>query len=143
MSCKVTLPWTRLSVPTTDGATWVRCFRRSRYDTWIMVSDEVVGMVCINEKETITTLVVSEQGYGKRSNVEDYRMHESWRQRCKDYQSLLDKTGKLVAIKNVTEENDIMIINKSGIAIRTKVTDLSVIGRATQGVRLINLGKRK
>ena len=104
-------------------------------------SDEVVGMVCIKNKETDTVLVVSEQGYGKRSNVEDYRMTNRGGKGVKTI-NITDKTGKLVAIKNVTEENDIMIINKSGIAIRMKVTDLNVIGRATQGVRLINLGKR-
>ncbi|MCD8267292.1 MAG: DNA gyrase subunit A [Parabacteroides sp.] len=104
-------------------------------------SDEVVGMVCIKNKETDTVLVVSEQGYGKRSNIEDYRMTNRGGKGIKTI-NITEKTGKLVAIKNVTEENDIMIINKSGIAIRMKVTDLNVIGRATQGVRLINLGKR-
>ena len=104
-------------------------------------SDEVVGMVCIKDKETDTVLVVSEQGYGKRSVVEDYRMTNRGGKGVKTL-NITEKTGKLVAIKNVTEENDIMIINKSGIAIRMKVTDLNVIGRATQGVRLINLGKR-
>ena len=104
-------------------------------------SDEVVGMVCIKNKETDTVLVVSEQGYGKRSNVEDYRMTNRGGKGVKTI-NITDKTGKLVAIKNVTEENDIMIINKSGIAIRMKVADLNVIGRATQGVRLINLEKR-
>lgn len=104
-------------------------------------SDEVVGMVCIKDKETDTVLVVSEQGYGKRSIVEDYRMTNRGGKGVKTL-NITEKTGKLVAIKNVTEENDIMIINKSGIAIRMKVTDLNVIGRATQGVRLINLGKR-
>lgn len=104
-------------------------------------SDEVVGMVCIKDKEADTVLVVSEQGYGKRSVVEDYRMTNRGGKGVKTL-NITEKTGKLVAIKNVTEENDIMIINKSGIAIRMKVTDLNVIGRATQGVRLINLGKR-
>ena len=104
-------------------------------------SDEVVGMVCIKDKEADTVLVVSEQGYGKRSVVEDYRMTNRGGKGVKTL-NITEKTGKLVAIKNVTVENDIMIINKSGIAIRMKVTDLNVIGRATQGVRLINLGKR-
>lgn len=104
-------------------------------------SDEVVGMVCIKNKETDTVLVVSEQGYGKRSEIEDYRMTNRGGKGVKTL-NITEKTGKLVAIKNVTEENDIMIINKSGITIRMKVTDLNVIGRATQGVRLINLGKR-
>ena len=102
--------------------------------------DEVVGMVCIKDKEKDTILVVSEQGYGKRSNIEDYRITNRGGKGVKTI-NITEKTGKLVAIKNVTEENDIMIINKSGITIRMKVTDLNVIGRATQGVRLINLGK--
>ena len=104
-------------------------------------SDEVVGMVCIKEKEAETILVVSEQGYGKRSVIDDYRITNRGGKGVKTI-NITEKTGKLVAIKNVTEDNDIMIINKSGITIRVKVTDLNVIGRATQGVRLINLGKR-
>ncbi|SEF53684.1 DNA gyrase subunit A [Parabacteroides chinchillae] len=103
--------------------------------------DEVVGMVCVKNKETDTILVVSEQGYGKRSNIEDYRITNRGGKGVKTI-NITDKTGKLVAIKNVTEENDLMIINKSGVAIRVKVSDLNVIGRATQGVRLINLDKR-
>ena len=105
------------------------------------VNDEVVGMVCVKDKEKDTILVVSEQGYGKRSNIEDYRITNRGGKGVKTI-NITDKTGKLVAIKNVTEENDIMIINKSGITIRMKVADLNVIGRATQGVRLINLEKR-
>ncbi len=104
-------------------------------------ADEVVGMVCVKNKETDTILVVSEQGYGKRSNVEDYRITNRGGKGVKTL-NVTEKTGKLVAIKNVTVDNDLMIINKSGIAIRTKVADLSILGRATQGVRLINLGKR-
>ncbi len=104
-------------------------------------SDEVVGMVCVKDKEAETILVVSEQGYGKRSVVDDYRITNRGGKGVKTI-NITEKTGKLVAIKNVTEDNDIMIINKSGIAIRLKVADLNVIGRATQGVRLINLGKR-
>jgi DNA gyrase subunit A len=103
--------------------------------------DEVVGMVCIKDKEKETILVVSEQGYGKRSSIEDYRITNRGGKGVKTL-NITDKTGKLVAIKNVTEENDIMIINKSGITIRMNVNDLNVIGRATQGVRLINLEKR-
>ena len=99
--------------------------------------DEVVGMVCIKE----TTLVVSEQGYGKRSHIDDYRITNRGGKGVKTL-NITEKTGKLVAFLNVTDENDLMIINKSGITIRTKVSDLSIIGRATQGVRLINLGKR-
>ena len=103
--------------------------------------DEVVGMVCIKDKEKETTLVVSEQGYGKRSHIDDYRITNRGGKGVKTL-DLTEKTGKLVAFLNVTDENDLMIINKSGITIRTKVSDLSIIGRATQGVRLINLGKR-
>lgn len=103
--------------------------------------DEVVGMVCIKDKEKETTLVVSEQGYGKRSHIDDYRVTNRGGKGVKTL-NITEKTGKLVAFLNVTDENDLMIINKSGITIRTKVSDLSIIGRATQGVRLINLGKR-
>ena len=104
-------------------------------------SDEVVGMICVKDKEKETTLVVSEQGYGKRSNIEDYRITNRGGKGVKTL-NITEKTGKLVAILNVTDENDLMIINKSGITIRVKVSDLSIIGRATQGVKLINLGKR-
>ena len=103
--------------------------------------DEVVGMICIKDKEKATVLVVSEQGYGKRSSIEDYRITNRGGKGVKTI-NITEKTGKLVAIKNVTDENDLMIINKSGITIRLNVADLSVIGRATQGVRLINLEKR-
>ena len=104
-------------------------------------TDEVVGMICVKDKEKETTLVVSEQGYGKRSSIEDYRITNRGGKGVKTL-NITEKTGKLVAILNVTDENDLMIINKSGITIRMKVSDLSIIGRATQGVRLINLGKR-
>lgn len=103
--------------------------------------DRVVGMVCIKDKEKETVLVVSEKGYGKRSNIDDYRITNRGGKGVKTI-NITEKTGKLVAIMNVTDENDLMIINKSGIAIRTKVADLGIIGRATQGVRLINLEKR-
>lgn len=103
--------------------------------------DEVVGMICIKDKEQESILVVSEQGYGKRSSIEDYRITNRGGKGVKTI-NITEKTGKLVAIKNVTDENDLMIINKSGITLRMKVTDLSIIGRATQGVRLINLEKR-
>ncbi len=103
--------------------------------------DEVIGMVCVNDLEAETIMVVSDQGYGKRSAVEDYRMTNRGGKGVKTM-SITDKTGKLVAIKAVTDENDLMIINKSGITIRLKVKDVRVMGRATQGVRLINLGKR-
>ncbi len=103
--------------------------------------DEVVGMICVKDLEKETVLVVSEQGYGKRSLITDYRITNRGGKGVKTI-NITEKTGKLVAIKNVTEENDLMIINKSGIAIRMRVTDVKVIGRATQGVRVINLEKR-
>ncbi|MGL5705493.1 MAG: DNA gyrase subunit A [Tannerellaceae bacterium] len=104
-------------------------------------NDEVVGMVCLKDKETETILVVSEQGYGKRSHIDDYRITNRGGKGVKTI-NITEKTGKLVALKTVTDENDLMIINKSGITIRTSVSDISVMGRATQGVRLINLEKR-
>lgn len=104
-------------------------------------SDEVVGMVCINDKERETVMVVSDQGYGKRSLVEDYRITNRGGKGVKTL-SITDKTGRVVAIKAVTEEDDLMIINKSGITIRLKLAEVRVMGRATQGVKLINLGKR-
>lgn len=104
-------------------------------------SDEVVGMVCINNKERETVMVVSDQGYGKRSLVEDYRITNRGGKGVKTL-SITDKTGRVVAIKAVTEEDDLMIINKSGITIRLKLAEVRVMGRATQGVKLINLGKR-
>ncbi|CCZ48526.1 dNA gyrase subunit A [Bacteroides sp. CAG:661] len=103
--------------------------------------DEVVGMVCIKDPETETIMVVSEQGYGKRSDIEDYRKTNRGGKGVKTM-NITEKTGKLVAIKSVTDENDLMIINKSGITIRLKVADVRIMGRATQGVRLINLEKR-
>ena len=100
-------------------------------------NDEVIGMISVNET-TDNILVVSENGYGKRSDLEDYRVTNRGGKGVKTI-SLTDKTGELVAIKNVTDQDDLMIINKSGIAIRLPVEDLRVMGRATQGVRLINL----
>ncbi|MGY3793381.1 DNA gyrase subunit A [uncultured Aquimarina sp.] len=100
-------------------------------------NDEVIGMVAVNDMES-NILVVSENGYGKRSSLEDYRITNRGGKGVKTI-SVTDKTGKLVAIKNVTDADDLMIINKSGIAIRLSVEDLRVMGRATQGVRLINL----
>ncbi|EZH76026.1 DNA gyrase subunit A [Aquimarina atlantica] len=100
-------------------------------------NDEVIGMVAVNEMES-NILVVSENGYGKRSKLEDYRITNRGGKGVKTI-SVTDKTGSLVAIKNVTDLDDLMIINKSGIAIRLAVEDLRVMGRATQGVRLINL----
>ena len=104
-------------------------------------NDEVIGMVTIKYPEEETILVVSEHGYGKRSLIDDYRVTNRGGKGVKTL-NVTDKTGQLVGIKTVTDENDLMIINKSGITIRVKVADINVIGRATQGVRLINLGKR-
>ena len=103
--------------------------------------DEVVGLVCVNDPATETIMVVSENGYGKRSDVDDYRKTARGAKGVKTI-SITEKTGRLVAIKVVTDENDLMIINKSGILIRLKVADVRVMGRATQGVRLINLTKK-
>lgn len=103
--------------------------------------DEVVGMIVVNNPETETVMVVSENGYGKRSQVNDYRITNRGGKGVKTL-SITDKTGRLVAIKNVTDSNDLMIINKSGIAIRLSVAECRVMGRATQGVRLINLSKK-
>ena len=103
--------------------------------------DEVVGMVCVNDPEQETIMVVSENGYGKRSDIEDYRKTARGAKGVKTL-AVTEKTGRLVAIKVVTDENDLMIINKSGILIRLKVADVRVMGRATQGVRLINLTKK-
>jgi DNA gyrase subunit A len=99
--------------------------------------DEVIGMVSVHNFED-ELLVVSENGYGKRSSIEDYRITNRGGKGVKTI-SITEKTGNLVAIKNVTDSDDLMIINKSGIAIRMSVEDLRVMGRATQGVRLINI----
>ncbi|MFD1061949.1 DNA gyrase subunit A [Winogradskyella litorisediminis] len=99
--------------------------------------DEVIGMIAVDDMES-NILVVSENGYGKRSSLEDYRVTNRGGKGVKTI-SITDKTGDLVAIKNVTDDDDLMIINKSGIAIRMEVSDLRVMGRATQGVKLINL----
>jgi len=99
--------------------------------------DEVVGMVTVNDMDA-NILVVSENGYGKRSDLEDYRVTNRGGKGVKTI-SITEKTGKLVAIKSVNDSDDLMIINKSGIAIRMEITSLRVMGRATQGVRLINL----
>ena len=103
--------------------------------------DEVVGMVVVNKPETETIMVVSENGYGKRSQVEDYRVTNRGGKGVKTL-NITEKTGRLVAIKVVTDDNDLMIINKSGILIRLKVSECRIMGRATQGVRLINLTKK-
>ena len=104
-------------------------------------ADEVIGMICIKDPETETIMVVSENGYGKRSDIEDYRKTNRGGKGVKTL-NITEKTGHLVAIKSVTDENDLMIINKSGITIRLKVADVRIMGRATQGVRLIDLEKR-
>jgi DNA gyrase subunit A len=103
--------------------------------------DEVIGMICIKDLETESVMVVSEQGYGKRSEIEDYRKTNRGGKGVKTL-NITEKTGKLVAIKSVTDDNDLMIINKSGITIRLGLSDIRIMGRATQGVRLINLEKR-
>ena len=100
-------------------------------------TDEVIGMIAVDDMES-NILVVSENGYGKRSSLEDYRITNRGGKGVKTI-SITEKTGNLVSIKNVTDEDDLMIINKSGVAIRLAVEDLRVMGRATQGVRLINL----
>lgn len=104
-------------------------------------NDQVVGMIVVNDAETENVMVVSETGYGKRSLVEDYRVTNRGGKGVKTL-NVTDKTGRLVAIKNVTDDNDLMIINKSGITIRLAVSECRVMGRATQGVRLINLSKK-
>ncbi len=100
-------------------------------------NNEVIGMICIDNPET-NVLVVSEKGYGKRSDIEEYRITNRGGKGVKTI-NITDKTGNLVAIKSVTDANDLMIITKNGIAIRMNVSDLRVMGRATQGVRLINI----
>ncbi|MGE0638174.1 MAG: DNA gyrase subunit A [Bacteroidia bacterium] len=99
--------------------------------------DSVIGMVCVDDPQT-TILTVSEKGYGKRSDIDEYRITNRGGKGVRALK-VTDKTGKLIAIKDVTNENDLMIINKSGLTIRIAVEDLRVMGRATQGVRLINL----
>ncbi|MBF6598552.1 MAG: DNA gyrase subunit A [Fermentimonas sp.] len=110
-------------------------------------NDKVIGMICMEPESEDTILVVSEQGYGKRTLLNDedgepvYRITRRGGKGVKTL-NITDKTGKLIAIKSVTDDNDLMIINKSGITIRMKISDLRIMGRATQGVRLINLEKR-
>lgn len=104
-------------------------------------ADEIVGMVCVNDAERESILVVSEQGYGKRSAIDDYRVTNRGGKGVRTL-NITDKTGNVVAIKSVTEEEDLMIINKSGITLRLRVADIRLAGRATQGVRLIDLKKR-
>ena len=103
--------------------------------------DEVIGMICMKSSKNDDVLVVSELGMGKRSSLEDYRVTNRGAKGVKTI-NITEKTGKLIAIRNVNDENDLVIINKSGIIIRLKVKSLRVMGRATQGVRLINLEKK-
>lgn len=103
--------------------------------------DEVIGMICIKDIKTENVMVISENGYGKRSDIDDYRITNRGAKGVKTL-NITEKTGKLVAIKSVTDENDLMIINKSGITIRVKCANFRIMGRATQGVKLINLEKR-
>jgi len=100
-------------------------------------NDEVIGMVCV-EKEELDVLVVSENGYGKRSSIQDYRITNRGGKGVKTI-NVTEKTGSLIALLGVTDEDDLMIINRSGITIRMEVAQLRIMGRATQGVRLINL----
>lgn len=102
--------------------------------------DEAIGMVVVSDIENDTILVVSEKGYGKRTSIEDYRTTNRGGKGVITL-NITEKTGNLIALKNVTDDNDLMIINKSGVAIRTAVSELRVMGRATQGVKLINLKK--
>ena len=103
--------------------------------------DEIIGMITMTGKEDETVMVVSEKGYGKRSPLEDYRITNRGGKGVKTL-NITEKTGKLVAIKNVNDSNDLMIINQSGITLRLAVEDIRVMGRATQGVKLIDLNKR-
>jgi len=107
----------------------------------LAADDEVVGMICMRKGTKDDVLVVSEQGMGKRSALSDYRVTHRGGKGVKTI-NITAKTGKLIAIKNVNDGNDLVIINKSGIAIRLKVSSLRVVGRATQGVKLINLEKK-
>lgn len=100
--------------------------------------NEVIGMIVITDKEKETVLVVSEKGYGKRSSIDDYRITNRGGKGVTTL-NITEKTGRLIAIQSVTDDNDLMIINKSGVTIRTGVNEMRVMGRATQGVRLINL----
>ncbi len=105
-------------------------------------NDEIIGMICIDQENPEDILVVSENGYGKRSDLDDYRITNRGGKGVKTL-NITEKTGELVAIKSVNDDNDLVIINKSGVTIRLKVSDLRVMGRATQGVKLINLEKRQ
>jgi DNA gyrase subunit A len=118
--------------PMGRNAAGVRGIRISNTD------DEVVGMICIPKEKKLEILVVSENGYGKRSDIDDYRVTNRGGKGVKTL-NITEKTGALIAIKEVTDSDDLMIINKSGIIIRMAVANLRVMGRATQGVRLIKI----
>jgi len=100
--------------------------------------DEVVGMICLTKDKNSDVLVVSENGYGKRSELDEYRITNRGGKGVKTL-NVTPKTGQLIAVKDVTDQDNLMIINRSGIIIRLAISDLRIIGRATQGVRLINL----
>lgn len=104
-------------------------------------NDEVIGMICMHPDDNHNVMVVSENGYGKRSLLDDYRITNRGGKGVKTM-NVTEKTGTLVAIKSVSDENDLVIINRSGITLRVRMTDIRVMGRATQGVRIINLEKR-
>ncbi|MEG0700628.1 MAG: DNA gyrase C-terminal beta-propeller domain-containing protein, partial [Muribaculaceae bacterium] len=104
-------------------------------------TDEIIGMICMEADSIETVMVVSEQGYGKRSELGDYRITNRGGKGVKTL-NITDKTGNLVALKSVNDKNDLVIINKSGITLRLTMDNIRVMGRATQGVRLINLEKR-
>lgn len=104
-------------------------------------ADEIIGMICMPANTDNTVMVISEKGYGKRTDLDAYRITNRGGKGVKTL-NVTDKTGKLVAIKSVSDDNDLVIINKSGITLRFHVTDIRVMGRATQGVRIINLDKR-
>ena len=109
--------------------------------------DEVVGMICVNDLQNETVMVISENGYGKRSEIVDVEGNDVYRKTARGAKgvktlNVTEKTGRLVSIKSVTDENDLMIINKSGTLIRLNVSEVRITGRATQGVRLINLAKK-
>ncbi len=126
--------------------TQVRCIGRTgsgvRGITLASESDEVIGMICVKNIEEEDILVVSEKGFGKRSKIDDYRVTNRGGKGVKTMK-ITDKTGELITIKNVTDDHDLMIINRSGITIRLGVSDMRTTGRTTQGVRLINLSKKQ
>jgi len=101
-------------------------------------SDEVVGMICVEPDSTQDVLVLSENGYGKRTDLDEYRITNRGGKGVKTI-NVTEKTGKLISIQAVTDDNDLMIINRSGLTIRTAVSQIRLAGRATQGVRIINL----